>query len=177
MNNEYHDGQDGGIEDGMQYVGNSTVIDTDMRMVEDVIAGRNGANTTSLLQSCKSLNIFVSGKYTGGCYADVESNIRTAQTYAQALMLRGHNVFCPHTMTAHWEDSAPDILYGEYMDMCKEYLRSWADAIFMLPNWTDSYGAKIEHDIAETCRIDIYYNMSNVPFYLGRIANRYVEEE
>jgi len=121
------------------------------------------------------VNVFVSGKYTGKTHSDVARNVALAQQYAQAIMMRGNNVFCPHTMTAHWEESAPDIMYGEYIEMCKVYIDEWADAIFMLPGNEDSMGARVELEFAMDCGITVYENITEVPFYWKRIVKRYEE--
>lgn len=137
------------------------------------------ANLLSFTQFLPStqcpLNVFVSGKYTGKTVDEVAANVEIAKKYAQAIMMRGHNVFCPHTMTAHWEDSAPDIMYGEYIEMCKGYIGEWADSIYMLPGSENSMGARIELEFAMDCGIIVYENITEVPFYWKRIVERHEE--
>lgn len=37
----------------------------------------------------------------------------------------------------------------------------YCDAIFMLDNWTNSKGAKIEHDIAQGLGLSVYYSKNH----------------
>lgn len=153
----------------------------DMEVYDDIIDDDNPFRIfmkfrSSLPESQLPLNVFVSGKYTGKTHSEVEQNVALACEYAQAIMLRGHNVFCPHTMTAHWEESAPDIMYGEYISMCKSYIGMWADTIFMLPGSDDSVGARVELDYACKCDIVVYDKIEEVPFNWDRVFDRYGKE-
>lgn len=150
----------------------------DMEVYDDIIDEHNPFTVflkfmSSLPNSFSPLNVFVSGKYTGETHSDVAQNVALAQEYAQAIMLRGHNVFCPHTMTAHWEESASDIAYSEYICMCKNYIDVWADTIFMLPGSDDSIGASTELEYARQCNVVVYREIEEVPFNWDRVFDRY----
>ena len=153
----------------------------DIKVYDDIIDEHNPFSVfikfiSSLPGSQLPLNVFVSGKYTGKTHSDVAQNVTLAKEYAQAIMLRGHNVFCPHTMTAHWEENVPEITYGEYISMCKNYIGVWADAIFMLPGSENSVGACIELDYASQCNVFVYRKIEEVPFNWDRVFDRYGKE-
>lgn len=45
-----------------------------------------------------------------------------------------------------------------YMDICCAFVRNY-DAVLMLPGWSDSVGANIEHDLAFKCGKRIMYEL------------------
>ena len=99
--------------------------------------------------------IFVSGKYSGDSNEEIDKYICLAESAGIELLRAGYDVFVPHTMTAHWDDKAPDILWGRYIDMCIRYLKD-CDAIAMLPNWHKSPGARLEYEYAKRFEKPIY---------------------
>lgn len=125
----------------------------------------------------KPLKVFVSGPYTADMQMQTLLNIGAAKLASQAIMARGNYVHCPHTMTAHWENSCPTIQHGEYVDMCVSVIEDWADAIFMLPGWCGSKGANIEHDAAVSLGIPVYSgHILQVPFCWPTLDERWKQQ-
>jgi len=107
--------------------------------------------------------IYVAGKYRderGEWY--VESNIREAEALAQFIWINGGIAFCPHKNTEHWGGLLPD---EEWIKGDLEIL-SRCDAIYMLPNWHDSEGAKKEHAFAKEHHIIVFYDARDLLYYL-----------
>ncbi len=95
--------------------------------------------------------VFISGKYRGKDYQEIESNIQKAKTAAIELWKLGYAVICPHLNTAHFDGICPDEVWLagdiEIMKRC--------DAVYFLDNWKDSQGAKDEFKIAIDCGLEI----------------------
>lgn len=96
------------------------------------------------------MRIYLSGPITG--VKDYRRNFREA---AGSVASRGHTVFNP-----------ADLFGGMTL---KEIMR-WdllcltdCDAVCMLPGWSNSGGAKIEHDLAVYLGMEIYYNLDQIP--------------
>lgn len=78
------------------------------------------------------------------------------------LIRLGHTVIIPHTMYFAVEIIEPNIPYERYLEMDLEILEC-CDAIFMLDNWQDSQGAKIEYEMAQNQQKIIYFSLNDVP--------------
>jgi nucleoside 2-deoxyribosyltransferase len=87
--------------------------------------------------------IYVSGKYTNGI---ISKNIDDAEAVAVQLMRNGFDVICPHKNTAFYE-KYEDIPYEKYIEMDLNILER-CDVIYMMDNWKESNGAKIEMQYA-----------------------------
>jgi hypothetical protein len=91
--------------------------------------------------------------YVAGPYSPLDrreetrlENIRRASEAAQQLLNAGHIPFCPHTMTAGWEETCG---YDDFLRLGIEWLAA-CDAILLLPGWEQSKGARREHEEAVT---------------------------
>lgn len=93
--------------------------------------------------------LYVAGPYSG----DIPNNIKKAEEVAKLLWHLGFSVICPHLNTANFE--VPGVTYDDYIEGDLEMI-SRCDGIVMLPNWTKSKGACIEHDFASGIGIPIY---------------------
>jgi hypothetical protein len=115
-----------------------------------------------------TLKIYVAGPYCpNGCspheaIRKAQENVNTAIDVGIALMDMGHIVFIPHLshyihqrMTTDW---GKDFWYK--FDL--EWLRC-CDAIFMLPGWETSTGAKLELLKAKEWSLNILYNLADIP--------------
>ena len=94
------------------------------------------------------MKIYISGPISG-----IEINI-AYQIFEKAenkLLNEGYEVVNPMKL-----DHSHGKTWTDYM---KEDLKAMmdCDAIFMLPQWRSSAGAKIEHDLAKKLGIDIFY--------------------
>lgn len=97
--------------------------------------------------------IYISGAITGLDYEEAESNFIFAAGMLEAL---GHETVNP------MDNVNPDLTWAEYM-AADIVLLDGCDAIYMLLNWRESKGAKIEHCIAEVLEKPIYYAASRIP--------------
>ena len=97
------------------------------------------------------MKVYVAGPYTpnDGREETRLDNIRRASEVAQRLLRAGHTPFCPHTMTAGWEETCG---YDDFLRLGLEWLAT-CDAILLLPGWESSQGARMER--AEAERLDI----------------------
>lgn len=109
--------------------------------------------------------IYVAGKYNGKSRSEIADNIELAKRASLALINEGWNVFCPHTIYAHFDDYEillGNVGYETWLVMDIEWLLM-CDAIFLLENWEDSNGAKREKVIAEENDIQIFYDCNGYP--------------
>lgn len=92
--------------------------------------------------------IYIAGKITG--LKDYKKNFDRAEV---ELKKQGHVVVNPSVV--------PEGLnYDDYMNICTAMLKA-CDTIYMLNNWKDSTGAKIEHQIAELSGKEIIYQWTD----------------
>lgn len=100
--------------------------------------------------------IYVSGKYANG---DTEKgtraeNIRLARAYAMAIWDLGAAVICPHSNTSYFDDHCTST-FDDFIEGDLAMLHG-VDALFMLPNWKKSKGAKTENEYAKEIGIPIF---------------------
>lgn len=118
------------------------------------------------------MKIYISGKIGGVVIGD-----DTLQKFAKAeemLKAQGHEVFNPtserwqrHLRKRYHNDTEffqPWLDQGEMPDFYTYALLrdmmalSLKDAIYMLPDWLDSKGAKVEHAFAIACGMTVIYD-------------------
>ena len=110
--------------------------------------------------------VYVAGRYSGKDRNEVSENIALARKYAIEIWRIGHVALCPHLNTAHFDD---DIVLSaeEYYKRDLKMLER-CDVIFMLPNWQQSTGAKIELEFARANDIPAIFDLaelkSPIPF-------------
>lgn len=84
--------------------------------------------------------VFISGPFRATTTWDVEQNVRAAEAFAAEILRLGALPVCPHTNTRFFNGLGDDgaILDGylKLMDRC--------DAVFALPTWNESFGARAE---------------------------------
>ena len=105
--------------------------------------------------------VFIAGAYMGGNFNEIEKNIRLAECYSIELWNRGYKVFCPHLNTFHFEvkAKADEKSYKEF-DM---RMLQYCDAVFALPNWEESVGAKAEIEEAKRLEKPVFYSLDELP--------------
>lgn len=98
--------------------------------------------------------IYTAGPYRAPTEWGVTENIRTAERYAIELWKQGWVVICPHKNTACFGGCLPDDtwLMGD-LEILKR-----CDAIFMLPGWENSEGARVEHTVAHDLGLKTFYH-------------------
>lgn len=97
------------------------------------------------------MKIYIAGKVTG--LKPTEYGLKFGYT-ASKLRKRGHSIINPVPMLS-------DVFWGEFshadlMHICYSAI-DVCDAVYMLKNWTDSRGAKLEHEYALKNGKKIYY--------------------
>lgn len=102
----------------------------------------------SKIPKCK---IYISGKITGLDLAEAERLFSEAEEKLRAV---GHTVVNPMKVLPYH----PDHEWRDYMRADIKALVD-CDAIYMLSNWTDSKGAKVEFFIAEKLDLTILYQL------------------
>ena len=88
------------------------------------------------------MRVFISGPYGDHNPKEViAENVRKADRVARDLMVAGHLVYCPHTMSHGWEDD-PRLTREQYLELDFSFLRYWAQGICRIPG--RSVGADAE---------------------------------
>lgn len=97
--------------------------------------------------------IYISGKITGN--PDWKKNFKAAE---EKLTAESKNNFIinPETIGYEVEKRINNPSYKDYMQADIRLLII-CDAIYMLSNWRESKGAKVEHSIAEALGMEIIY--------------------
>ena len=98
------------------------------------------------------MRIYIIGKYSGKTKKEVEENIALAETYANYLLDEGYIVFCPHLF--HYIDRLCNRPKSFWLKQGKEWLKV-CDAVFFLPGWEESEGAKEEYKLAKELGLKI----------------------
>ena len=104
----------------------------------------------------KGMQIYIAGKITGLSGEEAEGMFMMAETM---LEKKGHTPLNPLALV----DQDPDRTYEDYLLDALEIVLCSAEALYMLPNWRDSLGARIEHAIAVEKRLPIYYAATELP--------------
>jgi hypothetical protein len=88
---------------------------------------------------------YIAGKITGMDISESKKQFAQAQAALEEL---GYDTVNPHALCADI-DSLPEEqrAWGNYMSRCLAAL-ALCSHIYMLPNWVDSKGAKVEHAAA-----------------------------
>ena len=94
------------------------------------------------------MKVYISGRISGLDLATVAKRFYSAQSFIESL---GHEALNP--LDNKVKDGAT---WSEHMVADIEMLLQ-ADAIYMLPDWRDSTGARIEHNIAMETQKSIHY--------------------
>lgn len=99
------------------------------------------------------MSIYISGKITGLDLDVARSNFNAAE---DELLTVGFSTINPMKECPYVEGKT----WNEYMLDCIKLLFK-CDAIYMLNNWMDSKGARIELSIAREMNIDIIFQKEN----------------
>ena len=111
--------------------------------------------------------VYLAGKYRAkdgthdwSAYEEIARNISLARTWAMRLASDNIPMFCPHLNSAHAEVIAPNV-HPDYWYRLDMQILANAQAIFLLPGWKDSYGARDEHAFAEDNHLGVFYAEPN----------------
>ena len=108
------------------------------------------------------LRIYIAGPYRAATVEERDRNIARARLAAAELLRRGHSPFCPHTMTAQFDDHFPDLPDEAYLCCDLDWLLL-AHALLVLPGWEDSRGTVAEIERARALQVPVYFSLSDVP--------------
>lgn len=95
--------------------------------------------------------IYISGKITDN--PDWKEQFKIAE---MKLKAQGYVVVNPAFIAEELEKENPTPTYKDYLQADLRILLI-CNCIYMLPNWHDSKGAKLEHAIAEALEMEIIY--------------------
>lgn len=102
--------------------------------------------------------IYISGKITG------DPNYRDKFNRADIELSKNNDcwTYNPIVLAEYLEylTGTEDLKYSDYLKNDLKYLLD-CDAIYMLSDWKESEGAKLEHKIAEMTGIEIIYQNNN----------------
>lgn len=112
------------------------------------------------------LRVYVAGPYSAAAPEVVQRNVQRAAEAATEIMRRGHDVFCPHTMSDPIEkiDDRKEIGYEVYMRTDFGIIDRWASALLYL---APSPGANREKERAEKLGLRIFTSIDEVPDLRG----------
>lgn len=115
------------------------------------------------------MKIYIAGPYnpknetTHMAVRKAKLNVDKAIEAFVELKEKGHIPFVPHL--SHYIHTNPKA--EEYGNWWYEYdmtfLEDWTDAIYMLDDWKDSKGSRMELEKAKELDLKIYYNIEEVP--------------
>lgn len=94
--------------------------------------------------------VYISGKITGLTEEEFTKNFEAAE---QFLKSQGHQTMNPVTLCA---ELPKDSTWAEYMALCLRGLMN-CSAIYMLRNWSDSKGARVERAVAFELGLPVIY--------------------
>lgn len=99
--------------------------------------------------------VYIAGKYSAETLELIQANIDKAKAVAQELWGKGYAVICPHTNTAHF-DETENCTWETYLSGDEKIILR-CDAVIVLDNYEQSKGAKREIAFAEKNGIPVYY--------------------
>jgi hypothetical protein len=98
------------------------------------------------------LHVYVAGPYRATTQWGVEQNIRVAETAAMQIARFGAVPVIPHSMYRYFDGTICD----DYWLAATCSLLKRCDALYLLPNWENSEGTKLELEQAEGDGIRIF---------------------
>lgn len=95
--------------------------------------------------------VYISGPYSAPTINGVHDNIERARAAAVDLWQKGYAVICPHLNSAYMDGVAS---WETFME-ADLLILSKCDAIYMLPGWEKSTGARMELAKAKELGLDV----------------------
>ena len=106
--------------------------------------------------------VFIAGPYRGVNAWAVEKNVQYAEAYIYPIAELGAAPLCPHTMTRNFDGTFTDEFW---LEVTME-LMTRCDAIFMVPGWQRSEGARAELAEAEALGLPWFDDMMELSIWL-----------
>ena len=112
--------------------------------------------------------IYVAGKFSAPTQEGIDANVVVANRVGKDILAAKHTPVVPHNLSYGWEQDdrfhhdPADVKTSDFLRMDFDLI--WmSDALFMLPGWEDSPGARAEHKLALVIGLPIYTSMEDVP--------------
>jgi len=102
------------------------------------------------------LRIYIAGAITALPPEEAEANFAEA---AARIEWKGHVALDPYAMV----DQTPGRSYNEYLLDALRIMLTEADAVYFMPNWEHSTGARIERAICFERVIPRYFDLADIP--------------
>lgn len=113
----------------------------------------------------KIYKVYTAGKYRGKRPIDVKRNIRLADMWGELLCEKlGVLPVIPHKNTEGYEGLQDD----EWFLLATLELMRGCDAVFMLPGWEDSEGARGEKAEAERLGIPVFTSLDDLGEWIDK---------
>ncbi len=109
--------------------------------------------------------VFVAGPYRADSEWQVLLNIRKAEEFSLRLWNSGFAVLCPHKNTAFFGGAAADSVW---LDGAQEMLRR-CDAVFAVPAWAESEGARNEVALARSLKIPVFEDLPSIVEWASQV--------
>lgn len=101
--------------------------------------------------------VYIAGPYSPTFDKTTEQNIKAAGEMAKLCWMNGLTAICPQMNTAHFDGvaDAETFYIGdlEILERC--------DALILMPNWEESFGARMEKIYARKIGIPIYHSVED----------------
>ena len=103
--------------------------------------------------------------YIAGPYGDhnpeeiIAKNVAVADKLARDLLYIGHEVYCPHKMSWHWEKDSR-LTLKDFMRLDFTFLKRWAEAIIRISGY--SVGADAEVKLARKLGLIVFHNIDEI---------------
>lgn len=110
--------------------------------------------------------VYVAGKFTGATQWAIAQNIRKAEEAGIEIARLGAMPLIPHANTANFHG---ELTTAFWYEGTLELLRR-SDAVFLLPNWEVSKGARDEHKEAVRIGMPLFKNIQDLAGWLRRRA-------
>ncbi len=93
----------------------------------------------------------------------IQQNVMRAMEVALEIWRLGGAAITPHANSMFFQNAAPDDVWlaGDLAILAK------CDAIFLLPNWETSAGARAERDLAEQLKIAVFDDLHTLDNWLS----------
>lgn len=117
--------------------------------------------------------IYVSGPISAHRAYDVEQNIRRGMHKGGELAKQGYAPIVPHGNSYRWTDVAK-FDWREYLRIDLELLKR-ADSVYMMENWRESKGARVEERYARLLGKPIVYEMTENEEYTPPFSDNLLE--
>ena len=111
--------------------------------------------------------IYIAGAYTAPDAWGVEQNVRRAESLAYEVAKLGAMPVCPHTNLRYMCYEIAEFMYPATLELMRR-----CDAVFLLPNWQSSTGARDEREDALRVGIPRFSTIRSLAEWLSARGKR-----